>query len=149
MKDSKKKQQKYTAAENLRIIRRILHYLRRYILFLIAAFIFAGISSVLALYLPVLTGNAVDLIVTKGSVDFDGLKLILVEMGAIIAVCAVSQWITNACNNHVAYSTVRDIRQDAMKHINKLIKIGKLFRTIPCKCYYKNVHLTENKNVQN
>lgn len=120
MKDSKKKQQKYTVSENLRIIRRILHYLRRYIFFLIAAFIFAGISSVLALYLPVLTGNAVDLIVTKGNVDFDGLKLILMEMAAIIAVCTVSQWITNACNNHVAYSTVRDIRNDSIKKANAL-----------------------------
>jgi ABC-type multidrug transport system fused ATPase/permease subunit len=71
MKDSKKNEKKNTAAENLRIIRRILHYLRKYIFFLIAAFVFAGISSMLALYIPVLTGDAVDLIVKKGNVDID------------------------------------------------------------------------------
>lgn len=120
MRNVKKTQKKNTAAENLRIIRRILHYLRRYIFFMIAAFVFAGISSVLALYLPVLTGDAVDLIVTKGRVDFGGLKYILLEIAVIIVICAISQWITNACNNHVAYSTVRDIRNDSIKKINSL-----------------------------
>ncbi len=120
MRNVKKTQKKNTAAENLRIIRRILHYLRRYIFFMIAAFVFAGISSVLALYLPVLTGDAVDLIVTKGRVDFGGLKFILLEIAVIIVICAISQWITNACNNHVAYSTVRDIRNDSIKKINSL-----------------------------
>ena len=120
MRNVKKTQEKNTAAENLRIIRRILHYLRRYIFFMIAAFVFAGISSVLALYLPVLTGDAVDLIVTKGRVDFGGLKFILLEIAVIIVICAISQWITNACNSHVAYSTVRDIRNDSIKKINSL-----------------------------
>ena len=120
MRNVKKTQEKNTAAENFRIIRRILHYLRRYIFFMIAAFVFAGISSVLALYLPVLIGDAVDLIVTKGRVDFGGLKFILLEIAVIIVICAISQWITNACNNHVAYSTVRDIRNDSIKKINSL-----------------------------
>ncbi len=120
MRNVKKTQEKNTAAENFRIIRRILHYLRRYIFFMIAAFVFAGISSVLALYLPVFTGDAVDLIVTKGRVDFGGLKFILMEIAVIIVICAISQWITNACNNHVAYSTVRDIRNDSIKKINSL-----------------------------
>ena len=105
---------------NRKIIRKILHYLKAYWFFMLASVFFAALSALLALYLPVLTGNAVDLIVAKGQVDFDGIKVILMQMGLVIAVTAAAQWIMNACNNHITYCTVRDIRQAAMKQIERL-----------------------------
>ena len=65
---------------NKKIIRKILHYLKAYWPFMLASVAFAAVSALLALYLPVLTGNAVDLVVEKGKVDFDALKGILLQM---------------------------------------------------------------------
>ncbi|MBR1471990.1 MAG: ABC transporter ATP-binding protein [Lachnospiraceae bacterium] len=107
-------------ASNAKIIRKILHYLKAYRAFMLASVFFAALSALLALYLPVLTGNAVDLIVTKGKVDFAGLKLIFIQMALLIAVTALAQWIMNACNNHITYCTVRDIRVSAMRQIERL-----------------------------
>ncbi len=105
---------------NKKIIRKILHYLKAYWPFMMASVAFAAVSALLALYLPVLTGNAVDLVVEKGKVDFDALKGILLQMALVIGVTAAAQWIMNACNNHITYGTVRDIRQAAMKQIERL-----------------------------
>ncbi len=81
---------------------------------------FAAFSALFALYLPVLTGNAVDLILEAGKVDMAGLLSIFKEMAVIITVVACAQWIMNTCNNHIAYSTVRDIREAAMARIQEL-----------------------------
>ena len=105
---------------NRKIIRKVLHYLKAYWPFMLASVFFAAVSALLALYLPVLTGNAVDLVVGEGKVDFDGIKEILLQMGLVVAVTAAAQWIMNACNNHITYGTVRDIRQAAMKQIERL-----------------------------
>ncbi len=105
---------------NRKIIRKILHYLKAYWFYMLASVFFAALSALLALYLPVLTGNAVDLVLEKGKVDFDGIKTILMQMGILVAVTAAAQWIMNACNNHITYCTVRDIRQSAMKQIERL-----------------------------
>ena len=105
---------------NRRIIRRILHYLKPYWFFMLCSVLFAAVSSVLSLYLPVLTGNAVDLLLGKGAVDKDALWAVLVKMLLLIGISAAGQWIQNQCNNHVAYCSVRDIRQSAFEKLQKL-----------------------------
>ena len=88
--------------------------------FLIVSIVMAVFQSVLALLLPVLTGDAVDLLLGRGLTDWDSLKVIMTEMIMVTLGQAVCSFLMNTCNNHLTYSTVRDIRKDAMKHIGKL-----------------------------
>ncbi len=105
---------------NKKVIRRILYYLKPYWFFMLCSLIFAAVSALLALYLPVLTGQAVDLIIGKGQVDIEAVKSVILKMLCIIGVSALGQWIMNACNNHVAYCSVRDIRHSAFERLQKL-----------------------------
>lgn len=102
------------------IIRKILIYIKKYKFFLFASILFAAISVVLTLYIPILTGNAVDHIITKGLVDFAGLRTILVKMGVIILVTGAVQWLMNTCNNKIAYQVTKDIRNEAFQKMQKL-----------------------------
>ena len=70
--------------------------------------VLAAVTVALTLYLPVLTGRAVDLIIEKGVVDFAGILAILKRMAVIILLTAVAQWIMNACNNKITYHIIRD-----------------------------------------
>ncbi len=106
--------------ENIRILKRILKYIKPYMFFVLASIFFAAVSAILSLFLPVLTGDAVDMIIGKGQVDWNGLTIVLLKMALVVAVSAAAQWILGACNNHITFGTVRDIREDAMRHINEL-----------------------------
>ena len=99
---------------------RVLKYTMPYRAFLIVSIVMAVFQSVLALLLPVLTGDAVDLLLGRGLTDWDSLKVIMTEMIMVTLGQAVCSFLMNTCNNHLTYSTVRDIRKDAMKHIGKL-----------------------------
>ncbi|MBR3306999.1 MAG: ABC transporter ATP-binding protein [Lachnospiraceae bacterium] len=105
---------------NGKTIKKILHYLKPYWFFMLCSVIFAAASSLLALYLPVLTGEAVDLLLGKGKVDMDGIAAIIIKIAILISLSAAGQWIMNACNNHVAYCSVRDIRQSAFEKLQRL-----------------------------
>lgn len=98
----------------------MLHYIRRYRFFLIASLVLALITVVLTLYVPILTGQAVDLIVGKGQVDFAGVYRICVKIGIAILLTMVAQWVMNVANNKITYSVVRDIRTDAFEKIQVL-----------------------------
>ena len=101
-------------------IKKVLHYIRRYRFFLIASLVLALITVVLTLYVPILTGQAVDLIVGKGEVDFAGVYHICVKIGIAILLTMVAQWVMNVANNKITYSVVRDIRTDAFEKIQVL-----------------------------
>lgn len=101
-------------------IKKVLHYIRRYRFFLIASLVLALITVVLTLYVPILTGQAVDLIVGKGQVDFVGVYRICVKIGIAILLTMVAQWVMNVANNKITYSVVRDIRTDAFEKIQVL-----------------------------
>ena len=101
-------------------IKKVLHYIRRYRFFLIATLVLALITVVLTLYVPILTGQAVDLIVGKGQVDFAGVYRICVKIGIAILLTMVAQWVMNVANNKITYSVVRDIRTDAFEKIQVL-----------------------------
>lgn len=101
-------------------IKKVLHYIRRYRFFLIASLVLALITVVLTLYVPILTGQAVDLIVGKGQVDFAGVYRICVKIGIAILLTMVAQWVMNVTNNKITYSVVRDIRTDAFEKIQVL-----------------------------
>lgn len=113
MSDNKKNNQKET-------IKKVLHYLKRYWIYLILSIFLASITVALTLYVPILTGRAVDLIVRKGNVDFLGIIDILKRIVAIIIATALAQWTMNMCNNKMTYYMVRDIRNEAFKKIEVL-----------------------------
>jgi len=101
-------------------LRRILAYTAHSGRYIVLSLGFAVISVLLTLYLPVLTGEAVDCIVSAGKVDFDRLLVILTRMGVIILLTGAAQWLMAECNNRITYRTVRDIRRDAFAKLQQL-----------------------------
>ena len=101
-------------------IKKVMNYIRRYWGYLGMSIVLAAVTVALTLYLPVLTGRAVDLIIEKGVVDFAGILAILKRMAVIILLTAAAQWIMNACNNKITYHIIRDIRKEAFEKIERL-----------------------------
>lgn len=101
-------------------IQKVWNYLRHYRIFLVLSIVLATVVVALQLYIPILTGDAIDCIVGKGNVDFDGIFAILKKMGIVILIAAVCQWIMNVCNNKITYHTIRDVRQKAFEKIEIL-----------------------------
>ena len=101
-------------------IKRVLRYIKRYSIYVICSLILAVITVALTLYVPILTGNAVDAIVGPGMVDFDKVIRILGKIAISIVITMVSQWIMNVCNNKITYSIIRDIRGEAFEKIQNL-----------------------------
>lgn len=99
---------------------KVLHYIRKYWFFLAVSILMAAVTVTLTLYLPILTGRAIDLILDKGKVDFAGVFVILKRMAWIIAVTAAAQWLMNVCNNKMTYRIVQDIRNEAFRKIEIL-----------------------------
>lgn len=106
--------------KNKDIFKKVLDHIGKYKIFLFLAIVLAAVSVVLTLYIPILTGQAVDCILGPGAVDFDGIWVILKEMMIIIVITAVVQWLMNTCNNKIAYQVVRDVRDEAFKKLQIL-----------------------------
>ncbi|MBD9154125.1 MAG: ABC transporter ATP-binding protein [Lachnospiraceae bacterium] len=88
-------------------LKKVLHYMKPYRFFLLLSVILAAITVASTLYLPLLIGKAVDCIVGKGNVNFDGLITVLIKMAVMIGITALAQWIMNVCNNKLTYQIVR------------------------------------------
>ena len=106
--------------KNKDTIVKLMRYIRRYIPLLVISLVLAGVTVALTLYFPILVGRAIDLILDKGKVDFEGIKDILTKAGIAVMVAAGAQWLTNVCNNKMTYNIVRDIRKDAFANIEKM-----------------------------
>lgn len=105
---------------NKNTLKRILNLLSPYKLRMVVSLLLAVVIVLTTLYLPILTGRAVDTIVSNGNVDFIKLSKIVILMVIMMAVTAASQWCMTAINNGVAYHMVRDIRNQAFKKLMKL-----------------------------
>ena len=116
---AKGKPRKMTA-DDAKTIRRILHYIQNYRGHVILSILLAAVTVVLTLYIPILTGQAVDTIVGPGEVDWTTLLQILERMGFMILVTAFAQWVMNHINNVVTFRVVQDIRTKAFNHIEEL-----------------------------
>ena len=99
---------------------RVLRFVAKYRFSLAFSVICAAASSVLALYIPILTGDAIDAAVGVGDVDFVALKSILAKFALCLVIIVPSQWIMALCNNRVAFGVVRDLRLAAFKKLQKL-----------------------------
>ncbi len=118
MADKKKSLPK---GETKKTIGKIFRYIKRYIPILIISILLAGVIVVLTLMIPVLTGNAVDLLLAgQGNIDFEAVFAVMIQIGVIMLATALAQWIMNTCNNHITYHVVKDIRNDAMKKMQVL-----------------------------
>ena len=96
---------------------RILKYIRKYSLLVVISILLAALSVALTLYAPILSGRAIDCIISKDNVDFQNLSKIIISFIAVIAATSVSQWIMNACNNRITYRVVKDIRVKAFERL--------------------------------
>lgn len=101
-------------------LKKVFRYIKPYRWFLLLSLFLTVVTVAGTLYLPLLIGNGVDGIVGPGSVDFEGVLRVLFQMGLVIGVTALSQWLTNVCNNKLTYQIVRDVRNEAFEKIGVL-----------------------------
>ena len=101
-------------------LKTVLQYIRKYWLLVGLSLILAAVTVVLTLYIPILTGNAVDLLLGKDAVKFDGVFAILKRIGIAMLLTAAAQWVMNTCNNHITYHVVKDIRERAFHRLEEL-----------------------------
>ena len=117
MQDNKRTEKSKSQTET---VKRVLRYLKKYRLLILASLVLAAISVALTLSVPILTGNAIDVIIEAGNVDMHVVVSVLKKMGIVIAATALMQWIMNVCNNKITYRVVRDIREDAFRKLQIL-----------------------------
>lgn len=98
---------------------RILSYVGKYPVSLVGSVLFALLSVVGTLFVPVFLGDAIDCIVA-GNVDWTGLGLQFIKTAVAACVAAVAQWLTSLCNNRISCNVVRDLRKDAFEKIGSL-----------------------------
>lgn len=101
-------------------MKKVLQYVGRYWYLVALSITLAAVSALLTLYVPILIGDAIDLIVGKGQVDFSAVMKLLTSAGVVVLIVAISQWIMNVCNNRISYRVVRDIRKDAFEKLQIL-----------------------------
>ena len=101
-------------------LKKVLTYISRYKIYILLSLITAAVTVASSLYVPILTGNAIDYIVAPGNVDYTAIISIIIQAAVVMAVTAVSQWIMNTCNNKITFQVVRDIRDEAFKKIEIL-----------------------------
>ena len=116
IKTNNDKTQKSQAATLKEVIRR----LGRYRIFLVFSILLATVSVALTLYIPKLTGHAVDYVIGKGEVNFPGVIRVMIQIGVCTLITALAQWLMNVCNNKMTYQMVQDIRNEAFHKIEQL-----------------------------
>lgn len=99
---------------------KVLRYIRRYWFQVILSLILAGITVALTLYIPILTGNAVDLLLGQGLVSMPGIFQIMKKIAVVMLLTAAAQWIMNTSNNYITYHVIRDVREDAFHRLETL-----------------------------
>ena len=106
--------------KNQGTVKRLLSYIGKYKLLIPVSLLLSVIATVISLYIPVVIGDAIDLIVGKGGVDFDTIGRILLYTAVLILIVAASQWIMTMINNKIAFRTTADIRREAFGKIERL-----------------------------
>ncbi len=101
-------------------VKKVLTYIKQYRALVLLSLLFAAVTVFATLYFPILTGDAIDLILAPGRVDFAGILEIIKKAGVMIAVTAAAQWLMNVINNRITYQVIRDIREEAFEKIQQL-----------------------------
>ena len=101
-------------------LKKVLSYVKKYRLFLIASIVLSAAVVCLTLYVPILIGKAIDNIISAGNVKFSAIGMYLAKAGVIIVITGLLQWIVNTVNNKITFNVVRDIRKTAFQKIQTL-----------------------------
>ena len=117
---SAKAKAKLTPEQRKATLTRVLHKIRPYSLFVVCSLIVAAVSVAAQLYIPILCGDAIDLMLGKGNVDSAGVGRIIVEVLVVAVVAAFAQWLLSVCNNRITFSVSRDLRNEALRKIQTL-----------------------------
>ena len=117
---SAKAKAKLTPEQRKATLTRVLHKIRPYSLFVVCSLIVAAVSVAAQLYIPILCGDAIDLMLGKGNVDFAGVGRIIVEVLVVAVVAAFAQWLLSVCNNRITFSVSQDLRNEALRKIQTL-----------------------------
>ena len=99
---------------------KILRYIHKYWFFVGVSVLLAALTVALTLYIPILIGDAVDLIVDKGLVDLPGIFDVMKKIGIVMVLTAIAQWVMNTCNNYITFHVIQDIRKDAFAKLEIL-----------------------------
>lgn len=106
--------------QNKSTIKKVLKYIGKYKYLLPVSIILALATVALTLYVPILIGDAIDLMIGKGQVDIPAVVDILLLAVVLIGATALCQWLMSMINNRIAYHVARDVRMDAFSKIEKL-----------------------------
>lgn len=106
--------------KNKSTLSNVLLLLKKHKLSMAATILLAAVTVALTLYVPVLVGQAIDCIVTKGDVDFEKIAVITLKIGISVTITAAAQWIMSIINNKITYDVIHDMRRDAFDKIQKL-----------------------------
>ena len=109
-----------SSAESKEAMRRVLAYIRPYGFFVGASLVVAAVSVAAQLYIPLLCGDAIDLMIGPGQVDRASVWTIILEILVVMALAALAQWLLSVCNNRITFSVTRDLRNDAIHKIQSL-----------------------------
>lgn len=101
-------------------LRKIFSVVGKYNLLLVLSLLFSLVTVFASLYVPVLTGRAIDLVIGKNAVDMQGVLSILIKIGIVVIAAGVSQWLVNFFNNKVSFNVVRDLRKRAFGKLSRL-----------------------------
>lgn len=105
---------------SLHTFQKVMKFIGRYRVHLVFSILLAAVSVVLQLYIPILFGDAIDGIVDKGQVDFELVAYYLSRILVLVLVSAAATWVMGVINNRMTYRVVQDIREKAIRHIQKL-----------------------------
>ena len=120
MTNAGKRKSAVDAAASVATVRKVLKHIGRYRWLVLASLILSAATVVMTLYVPILVGRAIDGIVDAHAVRFDLIAPVLLRIGILVGLTALGQWVMNAINNRVTFDVVRDIREEALKHIERL-----------------------------
>ncbi len=114
------KAKKMPKGRQLATIRKVLHYLKKYMFFVCCSILLASLLIALSLYIPILVGKAIDCMIAKGQVDFNTITMYLWKIGICTVSAALCQWLMDTMNNRVTFSVIRDMRQKAFRKLQNL-----------------------------
>ena len=106
--------------KNAGTVKKVLKYLKAYRFLFALSLAISIVIAALTLYIPILVGDAIDMAVSAGKVNFDGIYTLLTHIGVVALITAVLQWLMNVCNNRITYGVVRRLRKDAFDKIQSL-----------------------------
>lgn len=116
MKDVKPKK----TASTTSVLKKLSPFIGRHWIGLVASIVLAGAMVVLQLYVPILFGDAIDLMVGEGRVSFEGIASYTGRIIMLVCISAICTWFMNLINNRIAFGIVREIRSTAIEHVQRV-----------------------------